>query len=82
MSANPPVHEIRMGKIKACVWENQNDGKTYHNVTVVRLYKDGDDWKESTSFGRDDLLLVAKVADQVHTWIFAAAQEQRQSDAA
>ena len=47
MSANPPVHEIRMGKVKACVWENQNDGKTYHNVTVVRLYKDDDDWKPS-----------------------------------
>ena len=41
-----------------------------HNVTVSRLYKDGDQWKESNSFGRDDLPLVLKVVDQAHSWIF------------
>ncbi len=40
-----------------------------HNVTVTRLYKDGDLWRESQHFGRDDLLLLAKVLDQAHTWI-------------
>ena len=39
-------------------------------MTLSRLYKDGDDWKDSTSFGRDDLPLLAKVADLAHTWIF------------
>ncbi len=33
-------------------------------------------WKESTSFGRDDLPLLGKVADMVHTWIFMHSQEQ------
>jgi hypothetical protein len=39
-------------------------------VTVSRLYKDGDNWKDSNSFGRDDLPLVGKVCDQAHSWIF------------
>lgn len=30
--------------------------------------------KDSTGFGRDDLLLVAKVADLAHTWIFGHNQ--------
>jgi len=47
--------------------------ETLH-VTVSRLYKDGDDWKDSTSFGRDDLPLVAKVADQAHSYIFGCNQ--------
>ncbi|MEK6235973.1 MAG: hypothetical protein N2C14_14795 [Planctomycetales bacterium] len=38
-----------------------------HNVTVSRLYKEGDRWKDSTSFGRDDLPLAAKVVDQAHS---------------
>ena len=38
-------------------------------MTVVRLYKNGDTWKESGHFGRDDLLLVSKVADLAHSWI-------------
>lgn len=40
-----------------------------------RLYKDGDKWKSTSTFGRDDLLLLAKVADQAHTRIFQLQQE-------
>jgi hypothetical protein len=71
--SNRPVHEIRMGRIRAAIWENETQNGTRHNVTLSRLYKDGDDWKDSTSFGRDDLPLVAKVVDQAHSWIFQAA---------
>ena len=68
-----PVHEVRLGRIKAAIWENETQNGTRHNVTVTRLYKDGDEWKDSASFGRDDLPLLAKVADQVHSWIFQQA---------
>lgn len=72
-----PVHTIRLGSIKAAIWANalQNNG-TRHNVTVCRLYKDGDQWKQSESFGRDDLLVVAKVLDIAHTWICEQAQSK------
>ena len=74
-----PVHEVRLGRIKAAIWRNDTQNGTLYNVTIVRLYKDGNQWKDATSFGRDDLPLVAKVADQVHTWIFGQAQEQNGS---
>lgn len=65
-----PVHEFRMGRIKAAIWENETQNGTRHNVTVSRIYKDGNTWKDSTSFGRDDLPLLIKVLDQAHDWIF------------
>ena len=65
-----PVHEIRIGRIKAAIWGNETQNGTRHNVTVSRIYKDGDEWKDSNSFGRDDLPLVAKVVDRAHDWIF------------
>ena len=68
-----PAHEIRLGRIKATIWENETDNGTRHNVTVSRLYKDGDQWKQTTSFGREDLPLVAKVVDLAHTWIYEQA---------
>ena len=40
-----------------------------YNVTVERLCKDGEEWRSTESFGHDDLLLLAKVADQAHTRI-------------
>ena len=66
-----PVHELRLGRIRAAIWANETQNGVRHNVTVSRIYKDGNDWKDSPSFGRDDLPLVAKVMDQAHSWIFA-----------
>lgn len=77
MPKDKPVHEIRLGCIKAAIWANEIEGGGIrHNVQIRRLYKDGDDWKTSDSFGRDDLLIMAKVADMAHTWIFEQAQEK------
>lgn len=72
-----PVHEVRFGTIKAAVWENQNQNGTWHSVTLSRSYKDGEDWRHTDSFNKDDLLLVAKAADLAHTWIC----DQRQAAA-
>ena len=68
-----PVHEIRLGSIKATIWENETTVGKRHSLNVTRLYKDGEEWKQTTSFGRDDLPLVSKVVDQSHTWIFEQA---------
>ena len=65
-----PIHEIRLGRIRAAIWENETSNGTRHNVTFSRLYRDEQgNWGDSTSFGRDDLPLLWKVADCVHTWI-------------
>ena len=64
-----PVHDVRIGSIKAAIWENPSENGVRHNVTFERLYKSDDEWKQTQSFGRDDLLVLAKVADQAHTWI-------------
>ena len=77
--AKRPVHEIRMGRIRAAIWENETQNGTRYNVTLSRLYRDDDQWKDSSSFGRDDLPLVAKVADQVHTWIFGQNQTRSEN---
>ncbi len=69
-----PVHDVRIGRICAAIWENDTANGKRHNVTLSRIYKDGDVWKDSTSFGRDDLPLVMKVSDQAHSWIFEHSQ--------
>ena len=73
---NKPVHEVRLGPIKAAVWANTGESGVWFSVVISRLYKEGDSWKRSESFSRDDLPLVAKVADLAHTWIY----EQQAAD--
>ena len=70
-----PIHEVRLGTIKAAVWRNETEAGIRYNVTFSRIYKDGETWNSTDSFGRDDLLLLSKVADQTHSWIFAQARE-------
>jgi len=76
-----PVHEIRIGRLKAAIWRNETEGGAIrHNVTFTRLYKpEGEEWQDSTSFGRDDLLVLGKLADQVHSWIYEQTQENNGS---
>jgi len=65
------VKTLRLGRIKAAIWENESDNQKFYNVTFARGYLDeAKNWHDSDSFGRDDLLLVAKLADQAHTFIF------------
>jgi hypothetical protein len=67
-----PTHEIRLGLIKARIWRKQTRSGLRHTVSVVRLYRDGDVWKESCRFGRDDLPLLRLVLDRAHAWICAS----------
>jgi hypothetical protein len=74
-SKKRPIHEIRIGSVKAAIWRNEGPTGAWHSVIFERIYKDGDEWKSTANFGREDLLVLAKVADQAHTW--AVEQEAR-----
>ena len=82
-TAKRPIQTIRYGAVRAAIWRNMidagNASRPVYNVTFTRSYKDGDNnWKESASFGLDDLLLLSKIADEAHTWIY----KQRSADVA
>ena len=74
--SRPPVHTIRMGLIKASVWKNETKSGVRLAVTIIRLFKNGDVWQESTRYGRDDLPLVCKVVELAHEWIYFHSKEE------
>jgi hypothetical protein len=74
---NKPVHEVRIGKIKAVIWANQVEGgKVRHNFQLRRLFKrDAESsWEESDSFGRDDGFEVIEVTRLAILWIYQQGQ--------
>ena len=77
MAQEKPVHEVRLGKVKAAIWKNDTESGVRFGVTFSRIYKTESGWESSTSFGRDELPLLAKVADIAHTWIY---QQNDRSD--
>lgn len=68
-----PIHELRLGSVKAAIWENKSEKTgTWYSVTLNRLYKQGESWKRSDSFGPNELPLVSKIADMATLWIQTA----------
>ena len=76
-----PVMKLEIRALKAAIWRNESENGPWHNVTLERVYKDGDEWKSSASFGRDDLLELAKLANNAHTWIVEQESAERRHSA-
>jgi hypothetical protein len=54
--ANRPAQTIRYGAVKATIWRNPTRNGTMYSTTVVRTFKgEGDEWRESHSFGPGEL---------------------------
>ncbi len=77
-----PAHKIRVGNLQVVIWRNtsRDKGTTWYSFDPVRSYKNGDDtWKETTSFGEDEVLIVAELMRQA--WAWAAKQRQAEYEA-
>jgi hypothetical protein len=82
-----PTHKIRNGVLQVTIWRNTGEKGNWYSVNPTRSYKQGDDiWKDTDSLGFDDLLAMAKLLDQAHTWIMnqqaADAKARRESQQA
>ena len=64
-----PKLEIRRGLIKVRIWQRRSKNGVRYSLSVVRLFRNGDQWKESTRLCRDDVPLVRLVLDEAHEWM-------------
>jgi hypothetical protein len=66
----PPVHTIRYRNLKASIWKNDGQNGAFYSVTLGRSYQDDQNvWHDVTSFNSGDLPLLAKLANDCHSWI-------------
>jgi hypothetical protein len=71
-----PAHEVKCGLIRATIWPNETKDGLRYNVTLSRLYKDGDAWKSTGSFGERDLFDVVRASVAAFNWIRDAQGEK------
>ena len=64
-----PAKTFRVRNVRAAVWANPGEYGPLYSVQFSRGYKDGEEWKSTTSFGRDDLLVLAEVSRLAFHWI-------------
>ena len=68
-----PEKTFRIGSVSASVFVNevQGDGgkRQIRNVNLQRRYKDGDEWKSTSSFGISDLPLAIRALQLAQTHV-------------
>jgi hypothetical protein len=69
LDGNHPVHTVRHRNIKASIWRNETEKGPMYKVSVVRSYREGTEWRDTHSFGYDDLMNVAKLMYDAHSVI-------------
>ncbi|MEQ9617082.1 MAG: hypothetical protein RLN60_03510 [Phycisphaerales bacterium] len=81
-TANQPADRLRFGAIQAAIWRNVSDeGRVLYSVTFDRCYVDQEgDWQSSSAFGRNDLLVLAKLADRCNTRIYELQADDNARD--
>jgi hypothetical protein len=71
-----PVQTFRLRGVAVSVFSNTAKTKerdvTFHKVALQRVYRDGDDWKYTSSLGRDDLPIARLLLARAWEWILDA----------
>ncbi|MHC4534768.1 MAG: hypothetical protein ACYS6K_12520 [Planctomycetota bacterium] len=79
-----PEKRFRCGPISASIWV---EGKTvegkivkFHSVSIDKAYKDGDEWKHTSSFAVEDLPKVALLADEAYKHLRLRESESQEDE--
>ena len=78
--SNQPLSTVRIGGIKATIWENEDDqGIARYNTSITRTFLDKNkEWQENNSFSLDDLPRLRLACDQAFAQIHERITERHQ----
>ncbi len=64
-----PVKKFYIGDVAVPIWRNAGKSGAFHNATLTRRYKEGEEWKNTDSLGKYDVLKAARLCIQAYSWI-------------
>ncbi len=72
--ANRPVQSWKLKGVHVAVFRNESekDGSVFFKTSIQRVYKDGDEFKTTSSLGRDDLQVARLLLERAWEWILEA----------
>jgi hypothetical protein len=77
--SNRPLQTLRHRNLKAVIWRNTGEKGPRFSVTVSRQYRDGETWKESHSFSYNEIMNVAKLLADAHSFITELVAKEKQA---
>ena len=80
-STNRPIHKLKISPLSAAIWRTETQNGPIFNTTFERTYKTDEGFGKTSSFRSRDLLNLAKLADQAHSYIESLNNAPAESDA-
>ena len=71
-NGNKPVAKFRARGVNVAVFENKGDNGVFYKTTLQRVYREGEEWKTTSSLGRDDLVVARYLMQKAWEWILDA----------
>lgn len=66
-TTTPPLDKLLDGNLKVTIWENDGKSGKRYSVSAVRIYKDANDqWQETPTFARSELLRMARLLEKAY----------------
>lgn len=81
MKSDRPVFTRRLNGLRVTVWENETDGTVWYSSVFTRHYREGEKWRDVTSFnGLGDLALLAEAVELAKDFIRKKEAEKESLD--
>ena len=72
-----PVDKIKVGGVTVDVWENKGEHSVFHTFSMQRSYKQGEEWKNTTSLRDQDLPKAILALQKAYEKSFESAQDDK-----
>lgn len=70
LSGRRPEATSRVGNVEIAIWRNQGSSGDFYTASAPTIrYKDGEEWKNGSSYGMTDLLSLAEAAREASSKI-------------
>lgn len=80
-STNKPVFSKRWKFMNVSVFENQTqEGKSFFKVSLQRTYKEGEEFKTTSSLSRDDLPVAQLLLGNAYEFILEAESKRNKDE--
>jgi hypothetical protein len=83
MANQRPAKESNFSNgVRMRIWRNETANGDMFNIQVYRVYKKGEDWKETTDMDSGAAIVAAFAYQQAYAWVCQQREAAKKADAA
>ena len=72
-----PEKKIKVGNVQVAIWRNKSKlGEPFYSLSFEKYYKDGEDWKSTTSLNKNDIPKAILALEEAYKFLMVRKSDQ------